>query len=191
MAKVFISYRRSESRKDSGRIYDYLSNHLPEANVFKDVHSISKGDDFRTVIQKALWTTDAVLVLIGPRWLNMRLGNGTRRLDDPGDYVRMEVQIALQHTRDCLVIPVLLDNASMPSEKELPEVLRPLASCNAAVVRDDFDFLHDIQALIDSIVAHVDADTDSTQPSKPYIQQVGLDGKGHVPKINLNSKMGS
>jgi hypothetical protein len=153
MAKVFISYRRSESMKDAARIADDLSNHLPAANVFKDVHAISKGDEFRTVIQKALGTTDAVLVLIGPKWLSLRMGNGTRRLEDPNDYVRLEVQLALERGKDCLVMPVLLDNAALPGESDLPDVLSPLAHLNAAVVRDGPDFAPDMQAIIDRIQA--------------------------------------
>jgi hypothetical protein len=169
MAKVFISYRRSESLKDSSRIYDYLSDHLPDANVFKDVHSISKGDDFRTVIRKALWTTDAVLVLISPKWLSMRLGNGTRRLEDPGDYVRLEVQSALERAGDCLVIPVLLNGARMPAEAELPEVLRSLAFLNAEVIRTDSDFLRDMQAIVERIRDYCGETEEFRVPSREHI----------------------
>lgn len=162
MAKVFISYRRSQSAKDSARIADYLSNHLPAANVFKDIHSISKGAAFRSVVQKALSTTDAVLVLIGPKWLSLRLGSGARRLEDPEDYVRLEVQLALQQPTNCLVIPVLLDHATLPSINELPDVLRSLAHLNATTVRDGANFESDMQAIIERIQAHCDKTEDDT-----------------------------
>lgn len=166
MAKVFISYRRSQSMKDAARIADDLSNHLPAANVFKDIHAISKGDEFRVVIQKALGTTDAVLVLIGPKWLSLRMGNGTRRLEDPNDYVRLEAQMALERGRDCLVIPVLLESATLPNESDLPDVLRPLAHLEAAVVRDGAHFARDMQAIIDRIQARCgETDDDDTAPS--------------------------
>lgn len=160
MAKVFISYRRSESMKDSARIADELSNHLPAANVFKDIHAISKGDEFRALIQKALGTTDAVLVLIGPKWLSLRLGSGTRRLEAPDDYVHLEVRLALERGKACLVIPVLLDNASLPGESELPDALRPLAHLETAVVRDGPNFAPDMQAIIDRVQAHCGAAED-------------------------------
>lgn len=154
MAKVFISYRRSESLQDSERICDYLSSHLTAANVFKDVHAISKGSAFHTVIRKALSTTDAVLVLIGPRWLSLRLGSGLRRLEDPSDYVRLEVQLALERSPNCLIIPVLIDNTSMPSVSQLPDVLQPLTAFTPATVRTNAYFLRDMQAIVERIQAY-------------------------------------
>lgn len=151
MVKVFISYRRSESLQDSERICDYLSSHLSAANVFKDVHTISKGSAFQTVIRKALSTTDAVLVLIGPRWLNLRLGSGLRRLEDPSDYVRLELQMALERHPNCLIIPVLIDNTPMPQENQMPDGLQLLASFTPAVVRTNAYFLRDMQAIVERI----------------------------------------
>jgi hypothetical protein len=146
MPKVFISYRRADSAPFAGRIYDRLVLRLQQANVFKDVDDIPPGVDFARYIQDALGLCAAVLVLIGRGWLTARGADGARRLDDPADFVRLEIALAL--SAQLTVIPVLVDGASMPPAAELPEELRPLALRNAVAVRDDPDFSRDMERVL-------------------------------------------
>lgn len=147
MPRIFVSYRRSDSGVFTGRIHDQLKNTFGTNNVFRDVYNIPAGSDFRTVLNQEVGTTDVCLVIIGPQWLNITDSQGKRRLDDPNDFVRIEVESALNNPRT-RVIPVLVDNAVMPVAEELPASLAELAYRNAVKVRTDPDFPHDMQTLI-------------------------------------------
>lgn len=150
MPKIFISYRRADSRKDAGRIYDRLVEAFGKDSVFKDVDDIPIGRDFRGVLREAVAQCDVQLVIIGKSWISITDENGNRRLDNPGDFVRIEVETALQR-ENCRVIPVLVDSAPMPRADELPLDLRELAFKNAAQVRDDPDFHADVTRIIRSL----------------------------------------
>lgn len=152
MPKIFISYRRADSRAHTGRLYDRLVAAFGESNVFMDVNNnnIPLGRDFRDVLRDSVAACDVLLALIGRSWLNIADENGTRRLENPNDFVRIEVESALQR-HDCLVIPVILDHASIPDAEELPDSLRELAYKNAAIVRDDPDFHPDVNKIIQAI----------------------------------------
>lgn len=150
MTRLFISYRRADSQTITGRIYDRLLQAFggPQA-VFKDVDSIPVGVDFKAYLDQQIARSDAVLVIIGPQWLTIADESGRRRLDSPDDFVRLEIEFALR--RGMLVIPVLVGGAAMPAETSLPKSLRALAYRNAALVRDDPDFHHDMDRLIGSL----------------------------------------
>src|SRR3954452_22224139 len=98
MTSVFISYRRDDASGATGRLYDALLHdvRLPPDAVFMDVDGIKPGIDFLTAIERVLDRADVVLAVIGPEWLTARDGRGGRRLDDPADYVRLEVARALE-----------------------------------------------------------------------------------------------
>jgi formylglycine-generating enzyme required for sulfatase activity len=149
MPRIFISYRRADSRKDAGRLYDRLVHAFGKENVFKDVNNISPGSDFRDVITRAIEQCNVLLVLIGSEWLSVLDDDGQRRLDNPDDFVRIEIETGLQ-SKCQRIIPVLLDGAEMPEIEDLPTSLRELASKNASVIRDDPDFDHDVERLIAS-----------------------------------------
>ena len=135
--RVFINYRRDDSRADAGRIYDRLSMRYPD-RVFRDVGSLEPGVEWREAIEKVLSASDACVVVIGKNWLNMADASGRRRLDDPRDTVRMEVLAALRNKMR--VIPVLVGGATMPAEEELPEDLQALARRNALQISEqDWD----------------------------------------------------
>ncbi|MDQ8023885.1 MAG: toll/interleukin-1 receptor domain-containing protein [Moraxellaceae bacterium] len=133
MSRIFISYRRDDSGGYAGRLEDALEVALGREAVFRDVQDIAPGDDFVAAIRQRLKGADTVLVLIGPRWAG-RLADGRRRIDDPGDFVRMEIIAALG--APLRVIPVLLAGAKMPAEADLPDALKPLARRNAFVLSD-------------------------------------------------------
>src|SRR4051795_8809425 len=110
-ARIFISYRREDTEYPAGWLYDRLSDHFPRGEVFKDVDSIEPGEDFVDVLTEAVASCDALLVLIGQHWLSVTGPSGGRRLDEPGDFVRLEVEAALQ--RGVRVVPVLVGRAAM------------------------------------------------------------------------------
>lgn len=129
VAKVFISYRRESASGEARAMHIELTSHLGRKSVVMDVDSFSIGRDFRAELQKELESCDVVLVLIDPRWIEARNKAGGRRLDEPTDFVRQEVEVALQ--RDITVLPVLLGGASPPQADQLPAELKELAFRNA------------------------------------------------------------
>ena len=150
MKKIFISYRRQDSGTFTGRIYDQLKLHFGVRNIFRDVYSIPAGSDFREVLNTEVGQCDVFLAIIGNQWAGGADAQGSRRLDDPNDFVRIEVELALNNPK-ILVIPVLVDNAEMPAVESLPESLKALSFRNAVKVRADPDFPHDMQMLLQQL----------------------------------------
>ena len=129
MSSVFVSYRRSGSSTTTYRLVDELKHVFGEDKVFLDVESIDPGLPFAQAIQKSLKSTSVVLVIIGPQWLTITNEEGVRRLDEPDDWVRQEVKLAL--LAKVRVIPVLVQGAVMPDAQHLPEVIRDLSALQA------------------------------------------------------------
>jgi hypothetical protein len=132
--RIFVSYRREDSAAYAGRLYDALAAHFGSANVFMDIDTISPGTDFVDVIDQALDKCDVLLAVIGTRWLTTATADGQRRLDNPEDFVRLEIEKAL--SRGIRVVPVLVGDASMPATRDLPSSLVGLARRHA------FDLSH-------------------------------------------------
>jgi formylglycine-generating enzyme required for sulfatase activity len=149
MSQVFISYRRDDSADVTGRIYDRLIQRYGRENVFKDVDNIPLGIDFRQVINDAVGRCQVLLAVIGRQWLDAAGPSGGRRLDDPRDFVRLEIEAALG--RGIPVIPVLVGGTVMPGDELLPPSLQALAFRNAIAVRRDPDFHHDVDRLLNSL----------------------------------------
>jgi hypothetical protein len=145
MARVFISYRRIDSKWAVGRLYDRLAEVLKRENLFLDVSDIEPGDDYVDRIQRIIGTCDVLLAVIGRSWLTAQDTSGRRRLDDPGDLVRVEIATALD--RGIRVVPILVDDASMPKRHDLPEDLIGLSRRNAKVVSFT-DFHSDLDSLL-------------------------------------------
>lgn len=136
MAGVFINYRRDDAKSEAGRLFDWLSRYFGKDQVFMDVSgSIEPGLEFDTVIEKAVSSCDALLVVIGKEWLTAEDAKGKRRLDDPNDFVHMEIAAALR--RDIRVIPVLVQGADMPDEGSLPDDLKRLSKRQASEISDN------------------------------------------------------
>jgi hypothetical protein len=141
---LFISYRREDTAGYAGRIADDLREYLPGVSIFRDIETIAAGEDFVLAIQRALARSRVLLALIGPEWLTAKSADGQRRLDALGDFVRVEIAMALDQGH--LVIPVLLQDAELPREDELPEPLRPLLR-RQAIELSDPHWERDIEAL--------------------------------------------
>ncbi|MEM9056847.1 MAG: toll/interleukin-1 receptor domain-containing protein [Pseudomonadota bacterium] len=139
MSGVFINYRRDDSAGYAGRLSDRLSAHFGAHKVFLDVTDIEPGLDFVEAIRKGIGSCEALLVLMSKQWLEARAADGSRRLDDPHDHLRLEIAAALQ--RNVRVIPLLVRGARMPDAQELPEDIVALARKHAIELSDDrWDF---------------------------------------------------
>lgn len=148
--KIFISYRRADSKYVVDRIRDRLIDAYGEDTIFRDIESIPLGQNFSDVLKEATTTCDVMLVAIGPQWAGITDAQGKKRLFDPNDYTRLEVEAGLA-TKKIPVIPILVMNAMMPSAEEIPESLKDLLFRNAISIRNDPDFTPDMQRLIEGI----------------------------------------
>src|SRR5215204_5601587 len=142
---VFISYRRAAGAGYAGRIADALVEHFGEDKVFRDIDSLEPGLDFSEAIERALESSEVLVAVIGKNWLTATDAAGQRRLENPDDFVRVEIATALK--RNMRVIPVLVQGASMPGTDELPEDLAPLTRRNAFELHDT-SWSDDIRRLI-------------------------------------------
>jgi branched-chain amino acid transport system substrate-binding protein len=148
MAKILISYRRSDTAWTAGRLFDQLAAHYGADSVFMDIDNIPLGTDFREYIKAALLQSDVIIVLIGPNWVGPR-SSERPRIDDPNDPVRIEVETALHSAVP--IIPVLVDGTSMPSPDQLPGSLRDLAFRNAAKIEAGRDFRQQVGRVIRAV----------------------------------------
>jgi len=143
---VFISYRRADAAKAAGRIYGRLEAHFGPGRVYRDVDRIPLGTTFKDHIDKAIGQCRVTLVVIGSRWLTITGDSGRRRLDEPDDLVRIEIEWSLQRANR--VIPVLVDGAAMPTAAEIPESIRTLVDLNGMPVGPGSRFDRDVDRLI-------------------------------------------
>jgi hypothetical protein len=132
--RIFISYRRDDTQWVAGRLADSLSAYFGDQRVFRDIDGIVAGERFGDVIENTLGAADAVVVLIGKRWLDASDADGKRRLASDDDWVAQEVSAALK--LDIPVYPVLVDDAPMPRNEELPGPLQALTRHNAISISD-------------------------------------------------------
>jgi hypothetical protein len=144
---VFISYRHEDTAPHAARLADSLQRQLGSAAVRLDLQ-LAPGTDWVDALRRDLESSDAVLVLIGPRWLEARNSEGKLKLGSPEDYVTSEMVAALEMRK--LVIPVLVDGAIFPRTDELPPSLARLARRTAATIRDE-DWNRDVDRLVESI----------------------------------------
>jgi hypothetical protein len=165
--RIFLSYRREDTRHFAGRLFDRLAERFGTDNVFMDVNSIEPGVDFGEAIENAVGGCDVFLALIGNLWLEPTDEQGHRRIDDPDDPVALEVKTALQHR--ILVIPVLVDGAAVPLRHELPDVLAPLARRNGVRLHHE-TFNTDLSTLMTALDRALRNDTILTRVLRKLVQ---------------------
>jgi TIR domain len=141
---IFISYRRQDSKSDARSICQRLEKAFGKRKVFIDVDSIRPGENFQSVLKNDLEKCSMMIVVIGPRWLELLRSSGPADSETSHDYVRLEVASALE--RKLPIFPVLVDGATMPDAKDLPDDLKPLAFRQAFSVRHD-SFPRDMRGL--------------------------------------------
>ena len=151
MASIFVSYRRTDAAGHAGRLYDQLANRFGAANVFKDLDSMEPGADFAEVIEDTVARCDALIAVIGSDWLSPRL-------EDPDDWVRLEIAHAL--ARKVRVVPVLVEGAKMPAPTDLPEDLSAL-SRRHAVDLSETGWHAQVTEFLDRFEKVLDADSDA------------------------------
>jgi eukaryotic-like serine/threonine-protein kinase len=166
LSGIFISYRRSDNPDATGRIYDRLVSEFGKAQVFKDVDSIPLGQDFRGHLNTIVSECGVMLAIIGPRWTDASNKAGQRRLEDPDDFVRIELEAAL--ARDIPVVPVLVAHAPIPLASELPGSLASMAFRQSIEVRPDPDFHNDATRLVTSLRGILDL-TAAAEPTAAAI----------------------
>ena len=154
MPPIFVSYRREDTECEAGRLFDALVERFGKANVFFDVAAIRKGYDFRQAIDASVSKCGVLLAIIGKHWIDQPGNDGSRRLDDPSDYVRLEIASALQRVDPVPVIPVLVHGARMPSSSQLPDDLKPLSYRNGTELTHD-RWHSDLQLLIEELTPYV------------------------------------
>jgi hypothetical protein len=149
-AKVFLCYRRDDSAAFTGRVQDRVEQEFGRDLLFMDVDAIPLGVNFVTALHEAVAECEVLLAVIGPNWVEARDDTGARRLDDPNDFVRIEIGAALQ--RSIPVIPILLDGAKVPKANQLPEELKELPMRNWLEV-DHASFHSDLDKLVRGLKA--------------------------------------
>jgi TIR domain len=165
--RVFISYRRDESAGYAGRIADSFEEYFGEDKVFRDIDSLEPGLDFSEAIERALESSEVLLAVIGKHWLSATDAAGQRRLENPHDFVRVEIATALK--RNIRVIPVLVQGASMPSADEVTEDLAPLTRRNAFELHDT-SWRDDVRRLI-TVIERVIKGTSAATPDDPEVKR--------------------
>lgn len=165
MARIFISYRRRDSAYVASNLRDALQVRFGANSVFLDIENIPFGADFRQFIGNAVGQCDVLLVLIGDQWLQLTDDQGRRRIENPSDYVRIEIESALK--RDIQVVPVLVGEAKMPAPSELPKSIRDIAFRNAAEIRATRDQKHQIERLVSGLAEHLRANVSGVETEKP------------------------
>jgi len=156
MPRIFVSYRREDAAGHAGRLFDRLRARFGEESVFMDVSGIEPGVDFVEAIDREVGSCDVLLAVIGREWLGCRDAGGRRRLEDPNDFIRIEVARAL--ARGVRVVPVLVEGATMPPADALPSDLQPLARRHAVELRDT-RWDADVEDLIDRLERTLDGRT--------------------------------
>ncbi len=169
MSGIFISYRRSDSPDATGRIYDRLVGEFGKAQVFKDVDSIPLGRDFRGHLNDIVGNCGVMLAIVGPHWTEVRNPAGQRRLEDPEDFVRIELETAL--ARDIPVVPVLVGHAPLPVASELPGSLGSLVFRQSIEVRPDPDFHNDATRLVTALRAILDPEAAAAEQAAAALAQ--------------------
>ena len=176
MAGIFISYRRDDSAASAGRLYDRLAHHFGKEQVFRDLDAIAPGAEFAKVIEERISRCNVLVAVIGKNWVSVKNVAGEYRLDDPKDALRTEIREAL--TQKKLVIPVLIEGATVPSAEQLPKDIAALTGRNAIEISESrFDY--DAGRVIEAIEkAGVSATlTAETAPSIPQGWREGISNK--------------
>ena len=150
MGGIFISYRREDTTPYAGRLWENLRAHFAGTSVFIDLDSLSAGVPFAKRIQEAIGECSVLIALIGRSYVTSVDESGNRRLDDPRDFVRLEVTAALR--KKVPVIPVLVGGATLPRRSEMPKPMAGMLNQNAIEITDQ-RWRYDVDRLITAVEA--------------------------------------
>jgi len=183
---IAISYRREDSLPVAGRLYDRLQTEFGKGNVFMDFDSIPYGVDFREHIKQMIDQSKVLVAMIGPDWVGRRRHRG-RRIDDPGDFVRIEIAYALN--RKLPIIPVLVNNAQMPSPEQLPKDIEGLAFRNALTLDAGIDFHHHAERLAVAINRLLTTATPAKSSDLEKVEPPEISAPPHIPLAPPESRI--
>ncbi len=172
MHNIFLSYRRSDSEYATARVQDHLEMYFGRRSTFRDVDGMYPGENFPAQWERQLTSCQIAIVVIGPEWVRVQARDGSRRLDDPSDYVRVEVRRLL--ARKTPIIPVLIGNAGMPRPEELPEDLSELAYIHAISLPPSSAFNTAIHELVSQIHLMTELDYEEYPRTLRQCQDMGL-----------------
>ncbi len=130
--KIFVNYRRDDSAAHALNVAQYLERTFGASNVFLDIDRMRAGQNFPDVLNDKLSACKVMIAVIGPSWVTLTNDDGQRRLDDPEDWVRLEIAHALK--RNIAVIPILVGGAVLPKKSDLPDDLKPLLQRHVATI---------------------------------------------------------
>ena len=148
MNRVFISYRRDDTRWVARALKTKLAQEIGEEQVFMDIDSIDPGVDFVEVLERTVANVDVLIAVIGQDFFAVKDSQGGRRIDNPNDFVRLEIATALK--RNIRVIPLVVSGATIPTEDDLPDDLKSLARRNAIQVGET-TFDSDVDRIVKSL----------------------------------------
>ncbi len=170
---------------ETGRIYDCLVTKFGRERVFKDVDNIPFGSEFSEYIEQAVNRCQVLLVVIGRTWTTATETDSSRRLDNPNDFVRIEIESALK--LGVPVIPLLMEGVSMPEQNQLPESLQPIIKRNGLSIGHDPRFHSDMDRLIQGIQLFV-RPTEALGPTFSF-ETVSVDNRGNeVRRLQLEAE---
>lgn len=153
MPTIFFSYRRADSNAAAVRILERLKNFYGKDEVRTDIETVSSRVERRAYVLNVEQDYAVLVLAIGPRWLDSHTQAGQRRLEDPDDIVRLEIEAALQLRKP--IIPILLRQAPMPTAEQLPDTMKPLATIEPIIFRTDLDFIGDMKKLYRLLAAKI------------------------------------
>ncbi|HEV3384710.1 MAG TPA: protein kinase, partial [Gemmata sp.] len=187
---IFINYRRDDCSGQAALLYNHLTSVFGEGSVFYDITSIPSGAVFETKMLGAIRETTVVVIsLIGRKWLRVHDESGRRRIDHPGDYVRREIEVALEHGKE--IIPTLVDSFKPPKDWGLADSLQPILKRSFASLRTGHDLRSDLQRLADNIRDILKARgllTEPVVPPEPPLPEIAEPPKSQTPELS-NTKI--
>lgn len=175
--RVFINYRGEDSHSCGALLYNELAHRFGEHQVFLDSESIPAGADYVRELLERIRSARIVLAVIGPRWLTATDAEGRRRIDDPDDWIRRELVEAFR--AGVQVIPVLTDDATPPTEAELPADIAALGRCQARQLRRRASTA-DLARLVDDLVGLAPELAPATRRHRPAVAPVVNTATGNI-----------
>lgn len=153
--RIFLNYRRGDAQAYARLVVSALRQRWPgNDQIFFDIDTIEAGRDFTEAIGRAVGQCDVLVALVGKGWATATDASGRSRLENPDDYVRVEIEAALD--RDVRVIPSLVGGADLPSAEDVPDSLRRFLRRNALELTDRH-WEKDVQQLVE-VLGRIEAE---------------------------------
>lgn len=183
MAEIFLSYRRQDSQSATGRLADSLEAWFGPGRVFRDHDAIVAGEDFADAIRRAIDVSTVVLVVTGPRWVGAADDQGQQRLALADDFVRIEIESALN--AGVPLVPVLVEGATMPGASQVPASLAAYTRCQA-IELSELRWRYDVRRLCETLHERfaIEALVDEPPPegTSPLLTMASAPGSGSVSR---------